>query len=88
MRIHLHIDRILLDGLPAGATDRDAVREAVHTELARLFTRGDGGSNFLARPSSSMVERLTGDAIRLAPTPRADQVGRQIARAVHGAIAP
>ena len=48
MNIELHIERLVLDGLPLGALDAVRVRAAVEAELSRLLTEGGIGSAWLA----------------------------------------
>jgi len=37
MNVHLHIDRLVLDGIPMSAADRPRLQAAVEAELARLI---------------------------------------------------
>jgi hypothetical protein len=83
MTIHLHIDQLVLDGLPVETCDAAVVQAAVEMELTRLFTNGaiapglrTGGAR-ASVPSQGI--RLTGNE-----TPAI--VGQQIGRAVYGGI--
>jgi hypothetical protein len=85
--VHLHIERLVLDGLALGAApDRDALGAAVQGELRRLaLARGVEGW-----PAQGVaVRRLSGPAVAL-PGARdaapAAALGTGIAGAVHGAI--
>lgn len=40
MNVHLHIEQLVIDGLPAETVDADKVRAAVRTELTHLLNRG------------------------------------------------
>ena len=40
MNIHVHIERLVLDGLPVAPGRGDLVREAVEAELTRLLAEG------------------------------------------------
>ena len=86
MTLHLHIDRLVLDGL--GPLDAGAVQAAAEAELARLFAASGvppGLAHDQRRP------RLDGGAFRL-ETPRlgvgADDVGRRIASRLHDTLLP
>ena len=82
MNIKLHIERLVLDGLPITRSQGPLVQAAVEAELARLLAEG-----------SLAPELASGGAV---PSVRADginsvggspgQIGRQIARAVYGGI--
>jgi hypothetical protein len=47
--IHLHIDRIILDGLPFTPADATPIRAALEAELTRLV-----GENFPMAPADSL----------------------------------
>ena len=40
MTIHVHIERLVLDGLPVALAEGHLVREAVEAELTRLLAEG------------------------------------------------
>jgi hypothetical protein len=83
MNIHLHIDHLVLDGLPVEAGHGPHVQAAVEAELTRLLASGTlttglrmGG----ARPSVPSNDiHLTGH-----DTPAS--LGQQIGQAVYGGI--
>jgi hypothetical protein len=82
MNIVLHIDRIVMDGLPVSRAHLPALRAAMEGELVRLFAaaapRHFGGSR--------SVERLAAPAFSYDPLQRPAQIGRQVARSVHGSL--
>ena len=78
MNINLHIEKLVLEGLPVGAQDGPLVQAAVQQELARLL----GQSGLALRGS---VPALRGETIRMAGG-GAEQLGAQIAQAVHGGM--
>jgi hypothetical protein len=43
MTIHLHIEQLVVRGLPLTATDRAELAAAVEAELSRLLASADGG---------------------------------------------
>lgn len=84
MNVHLHIDHLVLDGLPVDAGQGEVVQAAVQAELTRLLVSSDlapGLRSGGARPSvRSENIHLTGDET---PT----TLGQQIGQAVYGGIA-
>jgi hypothetical protein len=80
--INLHIDRLVLDGLPVAGQDGPLIGAAVETELARLLER-DGEAARFVRDRAHPV-------LRADPIPGTasgqDPLGAQIGRAVHGAV--
>lgn len=84
MTLHLHIDRLVLDGL--GPLDAEAVQAAAEAELSRLFTVS-GVPQTLAHDHRR--PRLGGgafpiDAARLEAG--AEGVGRHLAQRVHSSL--
>jgi hypothetical protein len=83
MNVSVHVERLILDGLPLAHAERPALQAAVQAELARLLTEGGlspalrGGGT---RPS------LPAGGIELTPSSEPGQLGRQIARAVYGGL--
>ena len=82
MNIHLHIERLILDGLPVEPRDGARVRVAVEAELTRLLTDGGLGE---AYTSGGAIACLRTDTIQ-ASDARPQPLGAQIARAVYGGI--
>ena len=83
MKIHLHIERMVVDGLPLTARDGALLRAALEAELTRLLAQPQPDG---ARPTSLAVPRVRADGIRIAQAAKPAEVGQQIARSVHGAI--
>ena len=83
MNINLHIERLILDGLPLAPAQSAQVRSAVETELRCLLTAGGlhaGLQSGIALPS------VRADALQLNADSHPTQIGRQIAQAVYGGI--
>lgn len=83
MRIRLHIERLVLDGLPSAGADRALLRAAVAGELARLLAAGGLDRDLAA---GGAVARLSAPPIRFGRGERPDAIGRAVARSVHAGI--
>ena len=82
MTIHLHIDRMVVDGLGVSTIDGASLQRSVSVELGRLLSAGNWSS--LGRNESLAVLRGESFAHHAGDTPR--QLGRGIAGAVHGSL--
>jgi hypothetical protein len=79
--IELHIERLIVEGIPlSGGTPR-LLQAAVESELTRLL--GEGG---LASHLAGALPRLAGPAIQLSGSNGPTELGRQIADSVYRAI--
>lgn len=82
MIVNLHIERLVLDGLPVGSHEGPLVRAAVEAELARLIGEGEGVRGLKHSRSEPVV--------RVEPIPRPaasnSEIGALIGRAVYGGI--
>jgi hypothetical protein len=83
MNINLHIERLILDGLPLEAADGAALRAALETELARLLTENDLAARW---QSGAATPGIRADAIQLMTKSSPAQLGRQIAGSIYGGI--
>jgi hypothetical protein len=81
MNINVHIERLILDGLPVKGSDGAVVQAAVERELARLL-----GERGLTAVSAGAVPRLAVGPIELTRAGEPAHLGHQIARAIHGGI--
>jgi hypothetical protein len=81
MKINVHIERLILEGLPVSGHEGPHVRAAVEAELSRLLGHHGISEEFR---SGGAFPTLRASPMRLeAPTsPR--QIGRQIAQSVYG----
>jgi hypothetical protein len=80
MTIRVHIERLVLEGLPISRNDGPAVQAAVEGELARLLA---GNTPSL---SGGATPRVSAPAVALGGNDSPAQVGRQIARSVYGGL--
>ena len=79
MKINLHIDRLVLEGLPLTRAQGPLVQQAVELELARLL----GGGVAPGLRSGDTIPRATGGPLQFAPEASPRQLGTQIAQSVH-----
>jgi len=80
--VELHIGELVLHGFSPG--DRHPIREAMQTELERLFA--ERGLPH-AWTGDSERPQLDGGEFRLTAHPRAETVGRQIAESLFSSLA-
>jgi hypothetical protein len=81
MSIHLHIERLVLEGVPLERRHGPLLQAAVERELARLL-RDDGPT--LGLGDGGSIAAVDGGSIRLAQSVDAGGLGEQIAMAVYG----
>ncbi|WP_321930944.1 hypothetical protein [Paraburkholderia guartelaensis] len=83
MKIRLHIERLVVDGLPMAAADGPLLRAAIEAELTRLLVQQAPGDSWRV---GTAVPRVRAESIRVAAQARPVEIGRQVARSVHGAM--
>jgi hypothetical protein len=83
MNINLHIERLILDGLPIAPTQSALVQAAVEAELSRLLT---AGGLHVSLQSGVALPSVRADALQLSADSNPKQIGQQIAQAVYGGI--
>ena len=83
MKINVHIERLILDGLPVRDDQAPSVRAAVESELTRLIAAG--GLSHEAR-SGGAVPALRGGNIQVDKAGPPAGLGKQIAGAVYSGI--
>ena len=84
MDIRVHIDRLVIEGLPVPPGQRPLLQTALEAELADKLAAGGPGSEVL---TGGAIERLVAGTIHLPARQGADALGRQIAGAVHTGLA-
>jgi hypothetical protein len=77
MNIDVHIEHLILDGLPVKGSDGSIIQAAVETELSRLL-----GEQGLAGMSAGAVTNLSAGPIELPRETRPANLGHQIAQAI------
>ena len=83
MKINIHIERLVLDGLPVDTRDGALVQAAVDAELTRLLA--SGGLTDALR-SGGAFDNVTTASIQLANDGGPFRLGEQIAGAIYGGI--
>ena len=83
MNIQLHIERLVLEGLPMSQHQSALVHAAVEQELRRLLRAGELNSQI---PSGGAVPAIQGGTILGVKSASPMRLGAQIAGAVHSAI--
>lgn len=83
MNINLHIDRLVLDGLPIDHQDGPLVKAAVEVELSRLLTTNGLANSLLA---GGAMPSAPAPGIQMARDSNPTRLGQQIGRAIYGGI--
>ena len=81
--INLHIERLILDGVPLSHGQRPLVQAAVEAELARLLTSGGLSAEL---QSGGALRHVPGGNIQLSSDGNPHRLGQQIAHAVYSGI--
>ena len=81
MSINVHIERLVLDGLPVERHQAPLVQSAVEAELAQLLA-AEGLASGL-KSGGHATPRLDAPGIQLSNDSNPAQIGQQIARAVY-----
>ena len=80
MNVNLHIERLIIEGLPVASSQGTRVRTAVEGELARMVAE-------LGVPEQwrvgGAVPRVIAQDFTLASGERPDAIGRNIARSIY-----
>jgi len=83
MKINLHIERLVLDGLPIERNQRSIVQAAVEAELTRLLSTDGIGASLI---SGGAIPYLAAGGIQLERDNTPAELGQQIAQSVYGGI--
>ena len=82
MKIHVSIERLILDGLPVDQDSAPLIREAVQNELSRLFA--ENPAQYF--PAGGALASLRTAPIQIGSPSPPEVVGHEIARAMHGGL--
>jgi hypothetical protein len=81
--VSLHIERLVLEGLPVGTHEGPLVQAAIEAELARLFADGAlAGTGLQGRT----VPLVRAEPMALAGMGGGEALGTQIGQAIYGGI--
>jgi hypothetical protein len=83
MNIRLHIERLVLDGLPVTTAQAPRVKAAIEAELGRLLSEG-GVSRELA--SGAALPNVNAPTVHAPRGASPAQLGRQIAQSVFAGV--
>ncbi len=83
MKLHVHIDRLVLEGLPVTSLHGPLIQQAVEKELARLLET-HGLADELRQGGA--VPRVAAGSVQFGKDQRPAGLGQGIARAVHQGI--
>jgi len=83
MKINIHIERLVVDGLPITRAHGAALQQAVEAELTKLVAKGGLSSEML---SGGAMPSVPTSGIQLKRGNDSKSIGRQIARSVYGGI--
>ncbi|HEX6899538.1 MAG TPA: hypothetical protein VF789_07495 [Thermoanaerobaculia bacterium] len=83
MKINLHIDRLVLEGIDLPHAQRPVLQAAVEAELGRLLAEGGVGPDLA---SGIAVPSVRAAGIEMGADGSPQQLGTQIARSVYGGI--
>jgi hypothetical protein len=83
MNISVHIERLILDGLPVPHRQRSRLQTAIEEELARLLINGTLAIDL---QTHGLLSSLSGGIIELTGNEEPRLLGKQIAQAVYRGI--
>lgn len=83
MSINLHIERLVLDGLPVTRHQGGQIKAAIEVELAQLLVTHGFASQL---NSGYAVPALKANPINVSPQPNVEPLGTQIAQSVYHSI--
>ncbi len=85
MSVHLHIERLVLDGLTLGPRERRELEAALGAELGRLLGQGELHPELAA---GGAVPSLRAPDLALVAGQGPTGLGEGLARSIHGGLAP
>lgn len=83
MNINLHIERLVLDGLPVKRNQAPHVQMAVEAELTRLLAENGLSTDLQA---GGAVSGIRANGIQFTEDSGPSEIGTQIAQSVYGGI--
>ncbi|MFL6196539.1 MAG: hypothetical protein ACJ75H_20325 [Thermoanaerobaculia bacterium] len=83
MKVNLHIDRLVLEGIDLDHAQRPLLQAAVETELGRLLAQGGVGADFAG---GGAVPSVRAEGFEIGADGGPARLGTQIAQSVYGGI--
>lgn len=83
MKINLHIDQLVLEGIAIGPEHAGHIQSALESELMRLIAEGSLG---VGMPSGGLAVGLRSTHMHLPHDRNPQELGRRITQAVYGGI--
>jgi hypothetical protein len=83
MNVRLHIERVVLDGLPVSVGSGPQVQAAIEAELGRLIAAGGVSPAFRAR---QVLPAIRARDVQMTAGGDHAELGRQIAASVYGGV--
>ncbi len=83
MKVNLHIERLVLDGVGVSPHQRAGIKAAVEAELAGALARNGVGSGL---QSGGSFRSVLANSIIVGAQNEPSRLGRQIGQAVYGGI--
>ncbi|MCH7719887.1 MAG: hypothetical protein IH988_02700 [Planctomycetes bacterium] len=83
MNINLHIERLILDGVPLARSLRPSLQDSIEVELVNLLATNGLAPGLL---TGSAMPQVRGGSIRLTSQVSPSDLGQQIAQAVYRGI--
>ena len=83
MKIEVHIERLILDGISLGVSERPRLQAAVEMELGRLLAERGMATGLV---SDVALDSVRGGAVQLGRDGSGAGLGKQVAHAVYGGI--
>ena len=80
MKISVHVERLVLEGLPVSVSERPLLQAAIEAELTRLLRNGGLADEFRA---GSALTQVPAGAVRVGTESSPTELGTDIAHAVH-----
>jgi hypothetical protein len=83
MKINLHIERLVVDGVNIAPGQGHLLQAGIESELARMLTEGGLSPDFTR---SLALSRLSTSAVQMPEAGNPKHVGEEIAKSVYGGI--
>jgi len=83
MKVNIHIQRMVLDGISIPQHQQASFQAAVETEITRLFAVNGPKDSLM---TGGAIAGIAGHDIRLAPEAEPEVLGRQIGRTIYEGI--